>query len=71
MIFIFHIIVSVCISFSWRLEYLWHSKRSADGQVLLKPMEDIAIGICVLCNESYCLKDRDVHEKGLLILRLR
>ena len=33
--FIFPIVASVCISFSCRLEYLWHPKLNADGQVLL------------------------------------
>ena len=51
--FIFLIVASVCISFSCRLEYLWHPKRSADGQVLLYPIEDIALDMCALCNASY------------------
>ena len=41
--FIFLIVVSVCVSFSCRFEYLWHPKRSADGQVLLYPSEDIVL----------------------------
>ena len=54
--FIFLIVASVCISFSSRIEYLWHPKRSADGQVLLYPIEDIALDMCALCNESYCFE---------------
>ena len=51
--FIFLIVASVCISFNYRLEYLWYQKRSVDGQVLLYPIEDIALDMCALCNESY------------------
>ena len=49
MYFIFLTVASVCMPFSWILEYLWYSKRSVDGQVLLYPTEDIDVDICSSC----------------------
>ena len=69
--FIFLIFSSVWMSFSWILEYLWHPKRSADGQVLLYPMKVISVEIYFLCKWLYCLGDKNVHERGQCIFGLR
>ena len=64
MSFIFLTVASVCTSFSCRLEYLLHSKRSADDQVLFYPIKDRVLDMCAICNVSCCFWDNDAHDRG-------
>ena len=68
---IFLIISSFWMSFNCRPTYLWYSKQSVDGWILLYPIDDISVEIWSRCNDLYCSGDNEVYEREWWIFRLR